>query len=410
MPVPEFRAIRDPDRGVRRFERVSVETTVDQPELVPELQRRAAHELELASQLSSQGSERSARETDSGAWFSWLGGGSREYGSARLLLGEYGMGSYEVLEVGASVGPYVLGPRIGLGGMGVVYEARQPDGSAVALKVLHREHAADYRAVRRFRGEAMAGRLVAHPNVVSVISHGESDGVPFLVMERVRGERLGELIDRKGPLPPRRAVAIVCQILAGLDAMHAIGLVHADIKCDNVLVDGSASGDHVTLVDLGLARVRFSAHDSDGVDDDMISGTPDYMAPEVIRGAGSSHLADLYAVGVILYELITGSTPFGGGSALDILQRHLHEDVVPPALRCPDLTLPPVLERVVMRALRKEPARRFASAAAFSAALTNAARCLGSVPACRATRFSTQAPTLGWRCRAAAGTPRVPSH
>ena len=185
----------------------------------------------------------------------------------------------------------------------------------------------------------------------------------------MRGEPLGRRLEREGPFSPRRAAAIVGQILAGLEAMHHAGIVHGDVKCDNVMVETLADGSEVVkLVDFGLARVQLDAR-ADPHKEGLIAGTPEYMAPEVIRGRGSSPGSDLYAAGVILYELLTGKTPFSGGTPGLVLQRHLEDDPVPPSCRPSRWCTPRALERVVGRALEKDPRRRYASATAFAIAL-----------------------------------------
>lgn len=300
---------------------------------------------------------------------------------------------------GKVVGTCLLGERIGVGGMGVVYEAKLPNGYPVAVKLLRPELMADSFAVERFRDEATAGQVVSHPNVVAFIERGETtDGTPFLVMERVRGEPLGALIEREGPLSPRRAASITGQILAALDAIHARGIVHGDIKSDNVLIETRDDGTDVAkLIDFGLAQVQL-APEAEPMNGNVIAGTPDYMAPEVICGRGSSNVSDLYAVGVVLYEILTGRTPFGGGSATQILRRHLEDEVTPPSLRS-EWTIPPVFERIVMRAIEKDRRLRFPSASAFALAL---ARAMPSLDESRSSspriggEASCEATTLSW--------------
>lgn len=316
------------------------------------------------------------------------------------------------IHVGSLLGPYEVRSVIGAGGMGVVYEA-QTAGGPVALKVLHPQRCEDERALRRFHDEVVAGLIVSHENLAATIDHGEVDGVPYLVMERVCGEPLGTRLQRDGAPSLRRGVEIARQILAGLGALHAAGIVHGDVKSDNVLLESLEDGDvRARLIDLGLAHVQFSPDDDvrrPGPDEEVVSGTPEYMAPEVIRGEGASTASDLYGVGVILYELITGATPFAGGAPSEITRRHLEDEVVPPSLRCED-DVPALLERIVLRALAKEPAQRFPSAAAFSAALAVVLPIVSDVPTQRVTmRLSRETPTLDWnrevRWRAARGTP-----
>lgn len=292
-------------------------------------------------------------------------------------------------ETGRRIGTYELRARIGVGGVGVVYEAIDDLGQFVAIKLLLPRQLGDPDAVRRFRDEAIAGRIIRHPNVTATIEHGVSKNAPFLVMQLVRGQPLGQRIRREGGPSLRRAVTITRQILAGLGALHAVGIVHGDVKSDNVLVD--ASYDEVKLIDFGLARVQFGKLASTRQVEDEVAGTPAYMAPEVIRGRGASTASDLYSVGIILYELITGSTPFGGGTRREIVRRQLSDRVIPPSLRRTEV--PPILERIVLRALDKHPLRRFASAASFSSALEIALPVLDDRTPRRSPRSATAAPT-----------------
>jgi len=289
---------------------------------------------------------------------------------------------------------YVLRDVLGAGAMGTVYRADDLDRRcAVALKLLHRRTP---RACEPHRpaSERLAG-AIRHPNVVAVCDAGVlPDGTPFLVMELVRGVLLDELVHTDGPLALRRATAIVGQILAGLQALHDGGFVHGDVKSRNVLID-AARDDRTTLIDLGLAHDR----DASAVRTERIaSGTPEYMAPEVVRGDGASARSDVYAAGTVMYQLLTGTTPFEGGAAHEILRRQLDEIVVPPSLRCPDRVIPPALEAAVMAALEKDPAARPASAAEFAQAIA-AATPSSEPPGPRGEArqmFSTDAPTIEW--------------
>ncbi|MBE7449978.1 MAG: serine/threonine protein kinase [Kofleriaceae bacterium] len=271
-------------------------------------------------------------------------------------------------------GKYALGDCIGAGGMGRVYRAEQVTlCRTVAVKVMHRELADDDRIARHFKTEAIAAARFAHPNSVAVIDYGETeDGAPFLVMEYVQGRSLASLVRNEAPLDPARGTGLVIQLLDALADAHTLGIVHADVKSDNVLVETTRDrGEQAKLVDFGLARISAEARDpGDTFDGTVISGTPEYMAPEVIQGAAPTAASDLYAAGALLYELLTGSTPFAGASAFaETLRRHIEDVVVPPSLRCPELAIPRHIEQAVMTALAKDPARRFPSAAAFIAAL-----------------------------------------
>lgn len=321
--------------------------------------------------------------------------------------------------VNVTMAGYVLGELLGRGGMGAVYTARQPSlDRTVAVKLLHPELATDPSIVDRFRTEALAGSRLSHPNVARVLDFGVSaEGTPFLVMEHVAGERLGRILEREGPLPSRRASALVCQLLRALDAAHMAGVVHADVKSDNVLVSTGRDGhDIAILIDFGIARLADRPSPEDAGDEPVLSGTPEYLAPEVIAGTPPTAASDLYAAGVVLYELLTGETPFHGGSAATIFQRHLDEDAIAPSSRCPDAEISPALDRVVLRALAKDPTMRYASAAQFATALTTAMPASDRtrpLDGLRPTGFSTEAPTQDWpaapRRRFAEGTHPQPT-
>lgn len=280
--------------------------------------------------------------------------------------------------------------------MGVVYGATDLQrGAEVAVKLLYPHRANTALATQRLAAERLAGSCVHHPNVVEVLDAGTAaEGTPFLVMEHVRGQSLDQMVQLKGPVPLRRASAIVGRILAGLQALHDAGFVHGDVKSGNVLIDSVGGIDAIKLIDLGLA------HASDKVErteDCVISGTPEFMAPEVIRGDGAITGSDLYAAGVVCYQLLTGTTPFEGGTPREVLRRHLEDVVVPLSLRCPDRNIPGALEHTVMVALRKDPTARFTTAAEFAQDLEAATPIIEpSLPPGQArAMISTDAPTRG---------------
>lgn len=268
-------------------------------------------------------------------------------------------------------GKYVLREPIGEGGMGSVFLADQPAlARTVAIKILQPWLASNRELADRFYDEAIAASRVHHPcSIVIFDCNRLRDGTPYIVMQHVRGRSLGRIIgDEAIPLP--RAIGLVLQILSALDAAHCSGVVHADIKSDNFLVEDIDGADHVTMIDFGLARVdgRSNWLDEEG-GEPIVSGTPEYMAPEVAGGEPPTPRADIYAVGVILYELLTRATPFGGGTAAEIMVRHLEDVVIPPSIRAPGRQLPAPLDEVVLRALAKQPEDRFADANAFARAL-----------------------------------------
>jgi serine/threonine-protein kinase len=288
----------------------------------------------------------------------------------------------------------MLGDALGVGGMGRVYAATDASGASVALKFLHPSLASDRGFAERLIEEARLARLVSHRNVVRVLDGGTTlDGTPFLVMRRASGTSLATLIEMHGPLTLARIRRIATQILDGVAAIHAVGLVHGDLKSDNILI---GEHDRVTIIDFGLARP--AATMPSWLGENVLSGTPEYMAPEVIRGEAMTQAADLYAVGIILYEMLTARTPFAGGGSTAICQQHLNDDVIPPSLRCADRTMPVALEALVMRALAKDPTRRHYSAALFSTALGRAIPTKSSedTPPAVPRTISTQASTRTW--------------
>ena len=257
---------------------------------------------------------------------------------------------------------------IGIGGSGAVYKAEQLAlGRTIAVKILSEDLSADSRMVKRFRDEATSASRLNHPNCVSIIDYGQaSDGLLYLAMEYVKGPTLTQLLVNENPLPVDRVIDIVAQSLAGIEEAHLGGVVHADLKADNIILDQRRAGlDIVKIVDFGIARlVTGVARDSE---DRSISGTPEYMAPEVISGAPPSFASDIYAVGIILYELLAYKTPFFAGSTTEILANHLK--AVPPVLSTRRDSVPKELDAIVARALAKHPADRYASALDMRTAL-----------------------------------------
>lgn len=253
---------------------------------------------------------------------------------------------------------YVVRERLGEGGMGVVFLADQPAlARTVAIKILHPALARDPQMARSFCDEAVAAGRVRHPGSVAIHDIGRTvDGALFIVMEHLRGRPLARLVAEQ-IMPVPRALAIVDQVLAAVGAAHDAGVIHADIKSDNFIVEELAGEDRVVLIDYGLARF-----DARGGVHGMLAGTPEYLAPELVLGAAPSVASDIYAVGTILYELLTGTTPFAGGAPNEILARHVEDVVIPASLRRTDGTIPHGLDLVVLRALDKDPTRRFADA------------------------------------------------
>lgn len=262
-------------------------------------------------------------------------------------------------------GRYEIGDLIGAGGMGRVHEGYDRVlGRSVAVKVLDESRARDPRFVEAFRREARAAAALHHPNVVSVFDSGQEDGLRYIVMERIRGRTLREVLAEEGPLEPDRAVAIAGQIAAALAAAHHQGLVHRDIKPGNVMLTQDGS---VRVMDFGIAR----AVDEESRTGGMVLGTATYLPPEQARGRGVSPAGDVYSLGCVLYEMLTGRPPFVGENPVATVCRHVSEVPVPPSEVVDGI--PPALEALVLRAMAKEPERRFRDGRRFGGALAAAA-------------------------------------
>ena len=259
---------------------------------------------------------------------------------------------------------YRLLSRLGSGGMAEVWAAEDTElGRQVALKLLHSRLAADQDFVERFRREASAAAGLQHPNVVSVYDRGESQGTYYIAMEYLRGPSLKDLV-RRGPLEPGYAVELVVQVLKAARFAHRHGIVHRDLKPHNVMLDDEG---RVKVTDFGIAR----AGASDMTETGSIMGTAQYLSPEQAQGHAVTSSSDLYSIGVMLFELLTGRVPFEGESPVTIALRHVSEAPPPPSRLNP--RVPPALDAVVLRALAKDPNDRFADADEFIAALSAAA-------------------------------------
>src|SRR5436190_16334068 len=267
----------------------------------------------------------------------------------------------EVAENTVVDGRYRITSRIGTGGMADVYCAHDEHlGRDVALKMLHRRFAQDQEFVERFRREASAAAGLSHPNVVGVYDRGEYDGTYYIAMEFLRGRTLKELILQEAPLDQVRALDITVQILRAAGFGHRRGVIHRDFKPQNVIIDDE---DRVKVTDFGIARAGASEITETG----SIMGTAQYLSPEQAQGTAAEEASDLYSIGVMLYELLTGRLPFDGDSAVAVALRHLTEPPPPLHQLRPDIH--PALEAVVMQALSKEPRERFQDGDAFIAAL-----------------------------------------
>src|SRR3954468_13861901 len=250
---------------------------------------------------------------------------------------------------------YELEELVGTGGMSSVFRAhdRLLDRK-VALKVLHQQYAADEEYLERFRREARSVAALSHPNIVTVIDRGEHEGRQFIVFEYIPGENLKRLIQRRGPAPVATALELAIQIARGLSFAHQQGLVHRDVKPQNVLLNGDGQA---KVTDFGIAR---SLDVKGGLTQTgTVMGTSDYIAPEQARGSRVDAQSDIYSLGAVLYELLTGEGPFPGENFVAVAMRHINEPPPPIRDRRPDVS--PRLDAVIRRAMAKEPRDRFGS-------------------------------------------------
>jgi serine/threonine-protein kinase len=251
-------------------------------------------------------------------------------------------------------GRYQVVRKLGAGGMANVYLAEDQElGRGVAIKILNDRHANDEQFVERFRREAKNAAALSHPNIVSIYDRGEAEGTYYIAMEYLDGRTLKELIVQRGPAPVTVSVEYARQVLSALRFAHRHGIVHRDIKPHNVLVDAEG---RVKVTDFGIARAGASQMTEAG----SIVGTAQYLSPEQARGGDVDQRSDLYSLGVVLYELITGTLPFNGDTPVEIAMKHLSTVPEPPSERRPDI--PRDLDLIVMRALAKDPDDRYASA------------------------------------------------
>ncbi len=258
-------------------------------------------------------------------------------------------------------GRYRILRKLGSGGMANVYLAEDEDlGRRVAIKILSERYANDESFNERFRREAKSAASLSHPNIVSIYDRGEADGVPYIAMEVIEGRSLKELILTRGPLPLATAIDYTHQILDALRFAHRNGIIHRDIKPHNILLGAE---NRAKVTDFGIARAGASQMTEVG----SIMGTAQYLSPEQARGAPVTAASDLYSVGIVLYELLTGQVPFSGDSAIEIAMKHLNETPRPPSSLRPELT--PELDQVVLRALAKNPEDRYQASEEFSADL-----------------------------------------
>jgi eukaryotic-like serine/threonine-protein kinase len=267
------------------------------------------------------------------------------------LLGSVIDGRYQVLEV------------LGEGGMGTVYRTRHAAlGRSFAIKALRRDLAQDAELSARFIQEAKAAAAVSHPSIVQITDFGAlPSGQPYFVMELLEGRTLSRIIRERGAMCPARAASIARQVAEALAAAHAVGIIHRDLKPDNVHVAlGAGARELVKVLDFGLAKVAGSSRLTR---QGMVFGTPHYMSPEQAAGEPIDHRVDIYALGIVLYEMLTGRLPFEADSFMGVLTKHIYMDPLPPSRLLPNAPELGPLEQITLRCLAKKPPHRFADMA-----------------------------------------------
>ena len=266
---------------------------------------------------------------------------------------------------------------LGEGGTGIVYDARRTkEDDRVALKVIHPHLAGDKQIRGRFKREASILRRLEGKHLCPLVDFGEladprrpDSGLLYMVLPKIDGIALDALIAKDGPLSLARAIEIVLQVCDALMEAHAQGVIHRDLKPGNVILQG---GEHVFVVDFGKAKIMTGGGGTGTTNltqHNMVFGTPEYMAPEQAKGDELDARCDVYAAGIMLYELLTGRVPFSGATPLNVLTAHLTQMAPRPSVSAPDREITPALEAVVMHAIEKDPAKRYATAAALRAAV-----------------------------------------
>lgn len=290
------------------------------------------------------------------------------------IIGSTLDGRYRVLRV------------IGEGGMGIVYEAEHVMiDKPVAVKVLRDDFTRRPDVVQRFRQEAKSASRIGHPNIIDVSDFGETpSGASYFVMEMLKGEDMADLLAREYVLSPLRAVGIVYQVCKALSVAHRLGIIHRDLKPENLFVmEKDGHSDFIKIVDFGVAKMTDIELGGSGrklTTTGMIFGTPEYMSPEQARGGDLDHRVDVYATGIILYELVTGRVPFEGDNFMEILNKH-GQDPVPPLQQLnPATRVSEALQGVIMRALRKDPTERFGDMEEMAQALQRCTEMPSMVP------------------------------
>jgi predicted Ser/Thr protein kinase len=259
---------------------------------------------------------------------------------------------------------YRIGGRLGEGGMAIVYLGHDlQSGRDVAIKTLRTQYAADAAFRARFARESRAATSLSHPNIIDVHDVGEENGVPFLVMELVRGQTLKEIIAAEAPFHPQDVAELLEQVASALDYAHSRGYVHRDVKPGNILVDEHG---RARVVDFGIAK---GLGDSDLTDTGEGLGTVGYLAPEQAEGLMATPVSDVYSLGIVAFEMLTGQLPFRAETPIGVVMQHINDSPPPPSRVLAGIPAP--VDQIVLRALEKDPTRRWPSAGAFAQALRN---------------------------------------
>ncbi len=269
---------------------------------------------------------------------------------------------------------YRIVDLIGRGGMGAVYRVEHVKmGKIMAMKILHGELSQDTDLVRRFKQEAETVSRLTHINTVSVFDFGSHQGMMYLVMEYIEGQDLSQILRVKGPMSFPRVARIIIQVCSALHEAHDKGIVHRDLKPENIIVSQhDEQDDFVKVLDFGLAKLRDLKGNTKITVQGSLVGTPYYMAPEHIRGEGVDQRSDVYALGAVMFKLLTGETPFTADTPMGVITKHLTETLEPPSKRYPRLKIPKSADGLVLQAMSKKPDDRFQSADKMRTALADA--------------------------------------
>ncbi|GAB4198817.1 MAG: hypothetical protein OHK0013_08380 [Sandaracinaceae bacterium] len=283
-------------------------------------------------------------------------------------------------------GQFRILEKIGSGGMGAVYKAEQPEMRRfVAVKILHPRYLSRPDLVSRFRREARAMSHLSHPNTARVFLYGQlEDGACYFVMEYLAGRNLAQTVRAEGPMDVTRAVNIMVQVCGALEEAHRQGIVHRDLKPENIfLTTQGGIADYPKVLDFGLAKVTEREMRPGSLiltQEGMVFGTPEFMSPEQARGEKLDGRSDIYSLGVIMYELLTGKLPFDAAQPMEFIQKHIKEPPIPLSKRAPNREWPPGLWEVLEKSLAKRPADRFQTANELAQALKSVLQPVSTPP------------------------------